>query len=228
MFNRDGGRQLAAALAPMFDVDGALRFLALEMVLVNNDGYWARASDYSLYLDETGRVHVLPHDVNEGLAEEGWPRRTARRGARGRATSRGRVLSCLGGGGRRGWMRCWIRWWVSMMPASHCGPSCSRFPPSVPAISGYVRADRRAVARLEDAGAGSSDDITRSSRTPSGSIPTNSTHSMPSNRASATASESLKSFVYRRRAFRLQEKKVGMSSDAGSAWRLESWGWYSG
>jgi hypothetical protein len=64
---------LEAALAPMLDVDEALKFLALEVALVNNDGYWIRASDYSLYRDERGRFHVLPHDTNEALAEEGGP-----------------------------------------------------------------------------------------------------------------------------------------------------------
>jgi hypothetical protein len=42
-----------------------LWFLALENVLINNDGYWIRASDYCLFLDEQGRFHVIPHDANE-------------------------------------------------------------------------------------------------------------------------------------------------------------------
>ncbi len=58
---------LEAALAPMLDVDETLRFLAVDNALVNNDGYWVRASDYSLFLDEHGRFHVLPHDANETL-----------------------------------------------------------------------------------------------------------------------------------------------------------------
>ena len=65
--------RLEAELAPLLDIDGALRFLALEVALVNTDGYWTRASDYNIYLDEQGRVHVLPHDMNEGLEEEGGP-----------------------------------------------------------------------------------------------------------------------------------------------------------
>ena len=48
---RDAARKLEAALAPMLDIDGALKFLALEVALVNSDGYWTRASDYSLYQD---------------------------------------------------------------------------------------------------------------------------------------------------------------------------------
>lgn len=57
--------QLQNALEPLLDVEGALRFLALENVFINNDGYWIRASDYNLYQDEQGRFHLLPHDVNE-------------------------------------------------------------------------------------------------------------------------------------------------------------------
>jgi hypothetical protein len=62
--------KLEGALAPLLDIDGVLKFLALEVVLVNSDGYWTRASDYSIYLDEQGRFHVIPHDVNEALSEE--------------------------------------------------------------------------------------------------------------------------------------------------------------
>ncbi len=57
--------RLEAALEPMLDIDGTLWFLALDNALVNGDGYWTRASDYSIYLDPKGRFHLLPHDVNE-------------------------------------------------------------------------------------------------------------------------------------------------------------------
>jgi hypothetical protein len=57
--------RLEAALAPIFDVDGALWFLALENVLINSDGYWTRASDYDLYQDTKGRFHIIPYDANE-------------------------------------------------------------------------------------------------------------------------------------------------------------------
>lgn len=60
--------QLEAALSPILNIDGALRFLALELVFVNNDGYWSRASDYSIYRDESGKFHILPHDTNETFA----------------------------------------------------------------------------------------------------------------------------------------------------------------
>jgi len=62
---------LEKALAPMLDIDGALKFLALEVALVNNDGYWTRASDYSIYLDPKGAFHVFPHDANETLGPSG-------------------------------------------------------------------------------------------------------------------------------------------------------------
>lgn len=57
--------ELEAALSPILDVDSALWFLALENALINSDGYWIRASDYSLYLDEQGKFHIIPHDMNE-------------------------------------------------------------------------------------------------------------------------------------------------------------------
>jgi spore coat protein CotH len=57
--------QLEHALAPILDIDGVLEFLALDVALVNGDGYWTRASDYSLYQDLKGRFHVIPHDANE-------------------------------------------------------------------------------------------------------------------------------------------------------------------
>jgi hypothetical protein len=62
--------RLESALAPLLDVDAALRFLALEVVFVNPDGYWARASDFDLWQDPGGRFHVIPHDFNEGFGAE--------------------------------------------------------------------------------------------------------------------------------------------------------------
>jgi spore coat protein CotH len=71
VLNETPPERLESELAPLLDIDGALKFLAVEVALVNSDGYWSRASDYNIYLDEQGRVHVLPHDINEGLEEEG-------------------------------------------------------------------------------------------------------------------------------------------------------------
>ena len=67
--------KLEAVLAPHLDIDGALKFLALEVALVNTDGYWTRASDYSIYQDEAGRFHILPYDFNEAMGVQGPGRR---------------------------------------------------------------------------------------------------------------------------------------------------------
>src|SRR6185503_12115071 len=61
---------------------GALKFLALENVLINNDGYWIRTSDYNIYQDAKGVFHVFPHDANETFARPGGP--GFGRGPRGR------------------------------------------------------------------------------------------------------------------------------------------------
>jgi hypothetical protein len=71
VLNETPADRLEAELAPLLNIDGALRFLAIENALANTDGYWTRASDYNIYLDEQGRVHVLPHDMNEAFEEEG-------------------------------------------------------------------------------------------------------------------------------------------------------------
>jgi CotH kinase protein len=63
--------KLEAALSPLLDIDGVLRFLAIDNALVNTDGYWTRASDYSIYQDVKGQFHVIPHDMNEALINEG-------------------------------------------------------------------------------------------------------------------------------------------------------------
>jgi hypothetical protein len=59
--------ELEKALEPQLDVDGALKFLAVENAVINNDGYWVRTSDYNLYRDPKGRFHLLPHDLNESF-----------------------------------------------------------------------------------------------------------------------------------------------------------------
>ena len=88
--------KLEAALAPILDVDGALKFLALDNALVNNDGYWVRASDYSLYLDPKGRFHVMPQDANETFGPGGGP--GGRGGPGGPGGRRGGMLGDPGRG----------------------------------------------------------------------------------------------------------------------------------
>lgn len=62
---------LEQVLEPILDVDGALWFLAVDVALVNSDGYWTRASDYSIYQNKEGVFHVLPHDMNESFRADG-------------------------------------------------------------------------------------------------------------------------------------------------------------
>lgn len=64
---------LEDALAPMLNIDRTLWFLALENALINNDGYWIRASDYTLFRDRHGRFHLVPHDANETFLRPGGP-----------------------------------------------------------------------------------------------------------------------------------------------------------
>lgn len=59
--------RLESELTPIFDVDAALKFLALENTFINDDGYWIRSSDYNLYRDLKGRFVIYPHDGNEAF-----------------------------------------------------------------------------------------------------------------------------------------------------------------
>lgn len=103
--------ELEAKLSPLFDIEGALWFLALDVVLSNSDGYWTRASDYSIWRDGKGVFHVIPHDMNEAFSSGGGGPRGGPPGAPGgrgerpreegtapRATGEG----AAGEGGRRG------------------------------------------------------------------------------------------------------------------------------
>lgn len=73
VLNETQSNRLEQALAPLLDVDGALKFLALDNALINNDGYWIRTSDYSIYEDSTGKFHILPQDANETFSKPGGP-----------------------------------------------------------------------------------------------------------------------------------------------------------
>ena len=65
--------KLEDALKPMMDIDEVLKFLALDNALINCDGYWIRASDYTIYLDEAGKFHIIPHDMNEAFRSPQGP-----------------------------------------------------------------------------------------------------------------------------------------------------------
>jgi hypothetical protein len=75
--------QLEAALSPLLDIDSALKFLALDIVFANGDGYWTRTSDYSIAEDNKGRLHLVPHDMNETFSFAGGFGRGAGGGGRG-------------------------------------------------------------------------------------------------------------------------------------------------
>ena len=59
--------RLEAALTPVMDLDEVLKFLALDITLVNNDGYWRDGSDFNVYRNRDGRFILTPHDANEGF-----------------------------------------------------------------------------------------------------------------------------------------------------------------
>lgn len=65
--------RLEEALSGVLDIEGTLWFLAIDNVLINNDGYWTRGSDYNLCRDGSGRFHIVAHDVNETLSPAGGP-----------------------------------------------------------------------------------------------------------------------------------------------------------
>jgi hypothetical protein len=65
VLNQTPPDKLEAALAPILDIDNALWFIALDNACINDDGYWTRSSDYSLYRDPKGKFHIIPHDTNE-------------------------------------------------------------------------------------------------------------------------------------------------------------------
>jgi spore coat protein CotH len=73
VLNETSPEKLEQALSPILDIDGALKFLALDNALVNDDGYWIRTSDYSIYEDPTGKFHILPQDSNETFSRPGGP-----------------------------------------------------------------------------------------------------------------------------------------------------------
>lgn len=77
--------RLKGELEKILDIDGLLWFLALDIGLINGDGYWIRSSDYSIALDEKGKFHILPHDMNEAFHAPHGPGMggPGRRGGRG-------------------------------------------------------------------------------------------------------------------------------------------------
>ena len=91
VLNQTPPDQLEQALKPILDVDGVLWFLAMDVASANEDGYWVRSSDYSLYKDPEGVFHVVPHDMNEAFKSTmmGPPGPPGMRGPRGRQGEQG-------------------------------------------------------------------------------------------------------------------------------------------
>jgi hypothetical protein len=71
VLNETSPEGLEKALEPLMDVDAVLKYLALDVALVNNDGYWRDGSDFNLYQNKDGRFLLVPHDVNEGFRASG-------------------------------------------------------------------------------------------------------------------------------------------------------------
>ncbi|TWT68698.1 CotH kinase family protein [Crateriforma conspicua] len=67
VLNETPTEQLPEKLEAICDVDGLLWFLALDVGLINGDGYWVRASDYSIYLGKDDKFRFIPHDMNEAF-----------------------------------------------------------------------------------------------------------------------------------------------------------------
>lgn len=69
--------KLESALSPIFNIDRALWFIALDNVFIDSDGYISRGSDYEIYEDPQGRFHLIPYDNNEtfnysGMGPGSW------------------------------------------------------------------------------------------------------------------------------------------------------------
>lgn len=73
VLNTTPADKLEATLKPILDIESTLWFLALDIAVINGDGYWTRASDYSIYLDDKGKFHIIPHDMNECFRPAGGP-----------------------------------------------------------------------------------------------------------------------------------------------------------
>ena len=102
VLNQTPPDRLEAALRPLLDVDEVLRFLATDIVLLNGDGYWTRASDYNIYQDPEGQFHILPHDGNETFRVPAAGAGGRGRGAAGGRGARGGRGAAGGRGGRGG------------------------------------------------------------------------------------------------------------------------------
>ncbi|MEZ6139353.1 MAG: CotH kinase family protein [Zavarzinella sp.] len=65
VLNTTPPEQLEEKLRHILDIESTLWFIALDVATSNEDGYWTRASDFSIARDEKGVFHIIPHDMNE-------------------------------------------------------------------------------------------------------------------------------------------------------------------
>lgn len=63
ILNQTPPSELEAALASRLDLNSALKFLALENVMINQDGYGSSTGGYGLYLAAGGRFHLIPQEA---------------------------------------------------------------------------------------------------------------------------------------------------------------------
>jgi spore coat protein CotH len=73
VLNQTPADKLEEALRPICDIEGLLWFIALDVAVINGDGYWTRSSDYSIYLDDKNKFHFIPADMNECFRPAGGP-----------------------------------------------------------------------------------------------------------------------------------------------------------
>jgi hypothetical protein len=71
LLNTTSLEQLERTANDVLDVDELLRFLALDVALVNGDGYWNDGSDFNVLRGADGRFRAFPHDVNEAFRARG-------------------------------------------------------------------------------------------------------------------------------------------------------------
>jgi hypothetical protein len=93
--------QLEKALKPILDINDALKFLALDNISANGDGYWTRAADYLIYRDKKGLFHFFAYDTLETFGAEIGGRGGGRGGMGGRGSmgSGKTMLNPLSGSG---------------------------------------------------------------------------------------------------------------------------------
>ena len=112
--------RLEAALAPILDVDETLRFLAVDVALVNGDGYWTRgATSVSSGIRRAGSTSQRTTRTKRSAAAVDLDRERSILSAADEADEVDAALAGLVA-------PTWIRSSASTMRPSRCGRSCSQ------------------------------------------------------------------------------------------------------